>query len=197
MLLKKIYDRSSGKPVPTHVRVLRASKVQKFSPDFLNGLLYTGLATISAGKITIKTQEEEPDLVYRIVAQPGFYCCHCNVLLDGSPNDGTEAAKRRLEHVQKEHKDTPSPDPNNPAGYRYDAAITAVKDEEGLNHDQAEKIVQEERREVISRYGEKHQRSIENAIARKKDKTQSAGAVAPAAAKSPAKEPTVDKRRKV
>jgi hypothetical protein len=106
MLLKRVYDK--GKV--SHVRVLRAGRVQKFSTKFIEQQLGSGLLSIGQGKVTIRTAPEESDLVYQIVREPGLYCCHC----EQKQGDSQEAQKHVAGHKE------PSPSPENPAGYRKD-----------------------------------------------------------------------------
>lgn len=112
MFLKRVHDHSSGKPVLTHVKVLTAPTVQKFSSGFVEQQTAAGILSIGDGKITIKTAPELPDVVYAIERAPGIYCCHCSAALGDS--------KEALTHVAMKHAGTESPDANNPAGYRKD-----------------------------------------------------------------------------
>lgn len=112
MYLKRIFDHSSGKPVLSHIKVLRAGTEQKITPHLVEKLAAQGVLTLGGGKITLKTGEGEPDLVWAIVRAPGLYCCHC----DAPQGDSLEAQA----HVFSVHPETPSPDANNPAGYRKD-----------------------------------------------------------------------------
>lgn len=112
MLLKKQYDHSSGSPVLTHVKVLRAKKYQKFATELIQREIASGLFSVVNGRIIIKTIDGEPDLVYKIVSGPGTYCCFCNAQLADS--------KDALQHVQDIHPKEKCPDSQNPAGYRVD-----------------------------------------------------------------------------
>lgn len=109
MLLKRIYDRSSGKPVLDHIKVLRAGDKQHFSTRFIATGQTIGYVSVADGMITLTTK---PKLVYNIIRAPGYYCCHC----DAPMSDGAEARG----HLEVEHKGKKSPDPSNPAGYRKD-----------------------------------------------------------------------------
>lgn len=112
MFLKRIFDHKSGKPVLTHVKVITAPEIQKFSTKFVEQQTTAGILSIGDGKITIKTEEKLPDLSYDIIRGPGLYCCHC----DAPQGDSTTAAA----HVAREHAGIKSPDQNNLAGYRKD-----------------------------------------------------------------------------
>lgn len=112
MLLKRQFDHSSGTPVLTHVKVLRAGPVQKITPKFLQQQMAAGILSAGNGKITLKTAEGEDDLVYKIQRGPGLYCCHCE-----APLTDSKAAQK---HVTEEHDNEDSPDETNPAGYRMD-----------------------------------------------------------------------------
>ncbi len=116
MLLRKVADKSGPDPAEgeawplDHVKVLDAPPKQNFSPGYLEGALAEGLISISKGVIEFHTV---PPVSYAIVAQPGVYCCHDGAKLDG----GNEIAQA---YVSEHFPNEPSPDPENPAGYRYD-----------------------------------------------------------------------------
>ena len=109
MLLKRVYDHSGAAPVIDHVKVLRSKDRQNFSTRFVEQHLADGLLSIGKGQITLHTV---PELIYRIVRKPGYYCCH-----DDIPVADADDAKR---HIAKHFKGKESPDPSNPAGYRRD-----------------------------------------------------------------------------
>ena len=136
MWMKKQYDRAEieawkeagsppeSTPKPTHVRVDRSSKIQKFNQGFIDREIQNGILSIGARKLTFKTVDGQPDLVYKILTIPGIYCCHCNAK---QPDSNTAKA-----HVAAEHAGIPSPDvkpcgagiSGNPAGYRQDNFFT-------------------------------------------------------------------------
>jgi hypothetical protein len=138
MLLKKEYDQDQvaawnkagrpedKRPVPTHVTVKRPTQEMHFNQGFLDRELANGILSIGGGKLTFKTADGEPDLVYRIVSPPGIYCCHCSASL------GSEQEART--HVAEKHAGKKSPDlkpcgagiSGNPAGYRQDNFYTCV-----------------------------------------------------------------------
>lgn len=144
MKLKRIYDHSGGEPRASHLVVYSTPEVQKFSTGVVERLVEDGLMTLGGGKIILKTAEGEEDVVYRIVAGPGHYCCHCNARLGGEQEGRT--------HVEQEHEGEESPDPNNPAGYRRDHGYTAVLDGSDLDAGGAEKAAQGERRKANTRH---------------------------------------------
>jgi len=109
MLLKRVYDHSGTAPVLDHVKVLRAKGNQNFSTRFIENQLAAGLLSMANGEITLHTV---PELKYRILRKPGYYCCHDNEPL----SDGGHARKHLAEH----HQGKKSPDACNPAGYRRD-----------------------------------------------------------------------------
>lgn len=120
MQLKKVADKSGGgdRPWPLdRVIALTAPARQKFSSRFVEGALLEGwlsMTGMNAGDtITLRVQPEE--LTYRIVAVPGRYCSHCDEKL---PDDA--AGEQARVHVALYHPDVPSPDPENPSGYRCD-----------------------------------------------------------------------------
>lgn len=163
MLLKRIYK--DGRL--SHLRVTRAPVVQKFSTKLFEQLVKDGVLSVQAGFLALKTAEDEGDVRYKIVAGPGYYCCHCNRPLGG------EAEGKR--HVQEEHPDAPSPDPNSPSGYRREHGYTCVRDGEGLDARKAEELVQRQRQAALDRYGEKHRNAASRSAAK-----QGAGQQAPA-----------------
>jgi hypothetical protein len=131
MFLKRQFDpaaieaweaggRKDPPPKPTHVKVLRAGPRQHFSQDFLDRQIAAGLISLGNGKITVKTADGEPDLVYTIETGPGLYCCHCKAPMDDS--------KSAQAHVAEKHGGASSPDKNNPSGYRRDNWYTGVKE---------------------------------------------------------------------
>ena len=122
MLLKRLYAPESlkegAKPKVVGVRVLRAGRKQKFSPELLAQGASQGWLEMANGKITLKGANET--VVYRLVRTPGYYCSHC-----GEPMpDGKAAAA----HVAAAHAGKASPDPENPAGYMKTNAYKGVRE---------------------------------------------------------------------
>jgi hypothetical protein len=132
MELKRHYekDAETGKPVRvSHVSVVHTGTApeQNFSGRLVDAGLADGWLAISGTKLTIKT--DAGPLVYTIVHPPGYYCCH-----DGKPitlsqrarderlRDPTHAklaASEARAYLEKNgFLGKPSPDPQNPAGYR-------------------------------------------------------------------------------
>ena len=115
MRLKRLYhpatDRVRG------VTVLEDGPEQNFSPRLIERGVTEGWLTVQRGEIII--HGDNRTLTYRIVLPPGYYCCHCNRALD----DPAEARS----HIDEQHADEPSPDDNNPAGYRRDAFFACVQ----------------------------------------------------------------------
>jgi len=88
-----------GRPIVTHVKVLRAGPKQKISSRFVSEQAAVGILSIGDGKISLKTADGDPDLVYTIERGPGYYCCHCWLKVA----DAWEA----LTHIAAEHADMP------------------------------------------------------------------------------------------
>lgn len=132
MHIKRLYEKDAdgelalrdGKPVVAGVRVLRAGARQNFSTRLVPRAVAEGWLTLSRGQIIVhaapgargapddqsgREAAGAPDLVYRIVRGPGYWCCHCGAALD---NDKAAQA-----HLAAAHKDQPSPDENWPAGF--------------------------------------------------------------------------------
>lgn len=126
MRLKRIYhqdkldrDKTSGRVLEIKpgalqgVRLIRAvSGVHHFADEFILKAIAEGWMQLAGDRLTISPLDAAP-VVYRRVRLPGLYCCHCDAPLEGNAVDC-------LAHVRAEHGDAPSPDPNNPAGYRRD-----------------------------------------------------------------------------
>ena len=110
MQLKRIYDLTGKEPVLDHVKILTMSKNQNFTQKRINEFVESGLATMSKGMITLHTK---PEVAYKIVRAPGIFCCHDNKKL-GSDKDAQK-------YMMEKFKGKPSPDKNNPAGYRKDS----------------------------------------------------------------------------
>lgn len=133
MYLKRQYDHSSGKPVVSGVKLLRANKRQHFSQSFIDGGMAEGWLSVGGGKITVTGTNGKAE--YLIVARPAIYCCHCDEQI-GALNEGAtpEGAKKMRAHVDGAHKGIVSPDPNNPAGYRQDNFFACVKVGDGVEN---------------------------------------------------------------
>lgn len=117
MRLKRLYRQPlTDPPMVRGVTVLEADQAQNFSPRFLDGGVAEGWLTMERGKIVI--HGENRTLTYRIKLPPGYYCCYCDRALDDGP-----AARA---HIEETHAHEPSPDENNPAGYRRDNFFACV-----------------------------------------------------------------------
>ena len=109
MLLKRIYDQSGDEPVLDHIKVLKSTKRQNFTQKLINRGVEEGWLSMGQGKITLHTV---PELNYRVVRAPGFYCCFDDAKLDDD--------KHGDRYVAENYAGQTSPDKNNPAGYRKD-----------------------------------------------------------------------------
>jgi len=96
------------------IKVLREKKLMRWSPRWLIGGLTEGWLEWSGDRITLKGT---PPLVYNIVGKPGYYCCHDNRFFD------QERALCKA-YTETIFKGVPSPDPNNPLGWRLDNHFT-------------------------------------------------------------------------
>lgn len=96
---------------------------QNFSTRLVAGALQEGWMEMKAGKIILKANPE--DLVYTIIKEPGYYCCH-----DGKKLDDANMAKT---YVEQHFAGIPSPDPNNPLGYmkinHYECVLDSAQHE--------------------------------------------------------------------
>jgi len=125
MRLKRLYhpfnavDKKNpyAPPMVRGVLVLEAGREQNFSPRFIENGVTEGWLTVERGRIIIRGDNQT--VTYRIVLPPGYYCCYCNRALDDSPSAQA--------HIEEAHADEPSPDENNPAGYRRDAFFACVQ----------------------------------------------------------------------
>jgi len=117
MLLKRIYDHSSGEPVLDHVVVIRAGDEQHFSTGLVEAAVMEDWMTLGGGRLMLKTK---PKLSYRIKRMPGYYCCHC-----GESQPGALEAQA---HVAADHGKKKSPNPENPSGYERILYYDCVKE---------------------------------------------------------------------
>jgi hypothetical protein len=123
--IKDLLDNLSVKvksPNPLYLDIERSGDVMHFSQGLLDRCIADGTLSISNGKLTFKTADGIPDLVYTIISPPGMFCCHCGE----SMSDGS-AARR---HIINSHAGKASPDMNNPSGYRQDNFFLCLKDKE-------------------------------------------------------------------
>jgi hypothetical protein len=127
MLLKRIHDHSSGAPVVIGVKVLRAGRKQKFTPQLIERGIMEGWLALGGGRITL-TGHDGAQHVWRIVRSPGRYCCHCGERL-GDNADNMELARLAQAHVAAKHAGVASPDPENPSGYLCTHAYKGVREQ--------------------------------------------------------------------
>lgn len=106
----------------THVDIIHTGIQQKqnFSTRLVAAALQEGWMKMKDGKIILKASPE--DLVYSIVKEPGYYCCH-----DGKKLDDANMAKS---YVEQNFPEIPSPDPANPLGYMKINHYECVLDKE-------------------------------------------------------------------
>jgi hypothetical protein len=131
MELKRHYEKDAdGKPVRvSHVSVVHTgtSPEQNFSGRLVDAGLADGWLAISGTRLTIKTDGEP--LNYTITRPPGYYCCHDGKAITLSqrarderlrdPTHAKLAAAEARAYMEKHgFLGKPSPDPQNPAGYR-------------------------------------------------------------------------------
>ena len=109
MWLRRIFDHSVDPAVLDHIKVLRYSKKQHFTQRLLDRGMEEGFLTISKGQLILHTK---PELTYKIVRSPGYFCCFDDERLGGE--------KEAKAYVAEHYADEKSPDKCKPAGYRKD-----------------------------------------------------------------------------
>jgi len=113
-----------------------AGRRQHIPQKWIDKHVARGFATLDENKLTMHTIDG--DMSFSIDHGPSRYCCHCGEAL---PNEDLEpgghlipqgdprlgAAARA--HVAEKHAGVKSPDPENPAGYKYKMyyGVTAEK----------------------------------------------------------------------
>lgn len=117
MLLKRLYDRTGDVPRLIGLKVRHAGPRQKFTVLMVEELMRDGLMTMEDNTLILLGEPKR--LRYRIIRQPGFHCCHCNLALDGS-------AEAR-QHVAA-HDTSVIADPQNPSGYRLDHFYDCIRE---------------------------------------------------------------------
>lgn len=122
MELKRLY--AQGKVVD--VKVLKAGPQQKFSPEMVQKGVREGWLEFTKDHITVKAVNGE--VRYRIVREPGHYCCHCGVTLEDANQFAAPGLSKGRKHVLDEHGSAPSPDRNNPSGYEKLNAFLCEKE---------------------------------------------------------------------
>jgi hypothetical protein len=123
MQLRRVYK--EGKV--SGVEILKAGKKQKFTESMLLDGMVQGWMEVREGVISVKGVNET--VRYKVVREPGYYCCHCGKRLEGDPRNTADQADNasRKEHVQNEHTGAKSPDPENPAGYMGTCSYKGVR----------------------------------------------------------------------
>jgi len=172
MILKRIYHQdkltrdADGKVVDVApgavlgVIVKRADKgVQHISPNFVDGGVQEGWLSMGHGKLTVHNLDGD-DLVYAILRVPGHYCCHCETEIVDANVFVAEGVTAGSQHVAEAHAGVPSPDPNNPSGFRRENFYTCmnqstIADTEPLEAAQLEKQI---RRALHEKLAPKYQR---------------------------------------
>ena len=131
MILKRLYDKTNPAQLVCNgvvIKSLGATERQNWSPDLIADAVAQGWMRLEGQERivligTVVSREGERlgtvEVPYKVVEAPGYYCCHCEARLPGMPGVRDVALNlQRQAHVVEKHKDTPSPDPENPAGYR-------------------------------------------------------------------------------
>ena len=95
---------------------------QNWGRDFVEQGLKGGWVSVGQSMLTLHTRNAG-DLAFAILKVPGTYCCHCDAQLEDDPTGQTGRW-----HVQSVHGETPSPDPQNPLGFRYTHAYETELD---------------------------------------------------------------------
>lgn len=117
LLLKRLYDRSVEPPRFLGLKVKHAGPRQKFTILMVEELMRDGLMTMEGNVLILHAEAKQ--IRYRIVRQPGFYCCYCNHAL----KDSDEARR----HVTT-HDTSVMADSQNPSGYRLDHFYDCVRE---------------------------------------------------------------------
>lgn len=92
--------------------------VHRFKPQWLLAAVTQGWASLAQGRITLHTVGG--DVAWRIVREPGAYCCCCGDRVGDGPTADPAEAARRCTYVAACQAYQPGADPENPAGYRVD-----------------------------------------------------------------------------
>ena len=126
LLQRKHYHDPNGikSPVVSGIRIKRISAdgKQKFPTKLVKQGQDERWLSVVRGTIVI--HDKGGDAVFKVLAIPGRYCCHCGEKLTDDPTG--EAARK---HVAEKHAGKISPDPENPSGYAmqnyYDCELEA------------------------------------------------------------------------
>ena len=109
---------------------------QNFTEETVRAWLASGAAQIADGKLTLRTEDGQPDLEYTIKRVPGHYCCHCGAELEDANvvRDGVSGGTLHVRTHAVDGKVPKSPDPSNPAGYErlnhYECVLDAKQHEQ-------------------------------------------------------------------
>ena len=117
-LLNNQYSDAHDLPAIAHIEVKHVGARQNLNQRFLDKGIVQGWLSIADGKITIRTAESDPDLVFTVERVPGHYSCYT-----GEKLNGQEEAKA---HVAQQDGD--SPDEQHPAGYEKIAYYECVRE---------------------------------------------------------------------
>ena len=111
MKVRKVYGKGpDGELVVKYLELITVTQKQKFSERLVTRGLREGWLEMGAGRLTLKGK---PPLTFKIVSYPGYYCCHDEKYFE----DGAEAQA----YTETLYASIPSPDKQNPSGYRRDA----------------------------------------------------------------------------
>ncbi len=102
-------DWDAAEPVVSHVEVRTRPKEWRPSTKIIDKGIAEGWLTLDEDIVTLITAEGEPDVKYKVIAPPGYYCCH-----DGEPLPGEKEAQA---YVKQNFAGKDSPSKQHPAGY--------------------------------------------------------------------------------
>lgn len=98
---------SVGVPICVGVHLRRAKTKWNLSPDLIMKSQQEGWMKLEGD--TLAVTHSEGVLRYKVIAPPGYYCCHCGAAL----SEGGTTAQLHVANHEAE-----SPDPQNPSGYK-------------------------------------------------------------------------------
>lgn len=140
-VLMKLKDPTKGygallNPPPIErVKVVHTgvSREQNFSERLVRAGVAEGFMTLGQGKLILHTVEGQPDLEYKILRAPGWYCCHCGQSLENANAEFAPGVSYGTQHVLTQHPEMESPDRENPSGYErlngYETALDEAQHE--------------------------------------------------------------------
>lgn len=103
-----------------HVEAVHMPDKQKWATKLVDQAIQQGWLRREGNKLIMKTAPGEPDVVYHIRREPGWYCC-----FDGKKFRDAATARAYTETAYAGQK---SPDRNNPSGYEQLHAYDCVKE---------------------------------------------------------------------